>query len=64
MIGKVISFLAVIATIQSVSYSQVGPFYPFEANKRGIAEMTLGYIIGSFSIMYIVSAVVCGKYLS
>ena len=27
-------------------------------------EVILGYIIGSFSIMYIISAVVCGKYLS
>ena len=42
----------------------MGPFYPLEAHSRGVNEIMLGYIIGSFSIMYIISAVICGKYLS
>ena len=61
---EVITFLTVITTIQSISYSQVGPFYPFEANSRGVSPAVLGFVVGSFSILYIVSAVVCGKYLS
>ena len=42
----------------------MGPFYPFEANSRGVSPAVLGFVVGSFSILYIVSAVVCGKYLS
>ena len=61
---EVIVFLTIISTIQNISYSQVGPFYPFEANIRGVSPAILGFIVGSFSISYIVSAVVSGKYLS
>ena len=61
---EVIVFLTIISTIQNISYSQVGPFYPFEANARGVSPAILGFIVGSFSISYIVSAVVSGKYLS
>ena len=64
MIGKVVGFLTVITCLQNISYSQVGPFYPFEAHSRGVSAILLGYIIGAFSIMYIISAVICGKYLS
>ena len=62
--GKVIIFLTLIAVLQNISYSQVGPFYPFEAASKGVTEITIGVIIGSFSIMYIVSAIICGKYLT
>ena len=61
--SSIIIFLSLIITLQNISYSQVGPFYPYEAHSRGITEITLGYVIGSFSIMYIISAIVSGKML-
>ena len=61
---KVIGILTLIATLQTISFTQVGPFYPFEAQKKGITEILLGFIIGSFSIGYIFSAAISGKYLS
>ena len=64
MSSQVIAFLAIISVLQSISYTQIGPFYPFEAASKGITEITIGVIMGSFSILYIISAIMCGKYLS
>ena len=64
MSGQVIGLLTLIAALQTISYSQVGPFYPFEAQAKGVTEIVLGVIIGSFSIAYILSAAISGKYLS
>ena len=64
MAGKIIIFLTLIISLQNISFSQVAPFYPFEAQSRGVTEHILGFIIGSFSIMFILSAVISGKYLS
>ena len=64
MSGKLIAILCLTASLQTISFSQLGTFYPFEAQVRGITEIVLGLVIGSFSIAYILSAVVTGKYLS
>ena len=64
MIERLVWFLTLIATLQSISFSQVSPFYPFEAKEKGVTPMSLGIVIGSFSIAYIISAIVSGKYLS
>ena len=64
MIERVVLFLTLIATLQSISFSQVGPFYPFEAKEKGVTPLSLGLIIGSFSIAYILSAAISGKYLT
>ena len=64
MISKVVGFLTLIATLQTLSYSQVGPFFPFEAHEKGVTEIILGFIIGTFSLMFILSAFITGKYLS
>ena len=42
----------------------MGPFYPFEAKEKGVTPLSLGLIIGSFSIAYILSAAISGKYLT
>ena len=56
--------LTLIAMLQSISFSQVGPFYPFEAKEKGVTPISIGWIIGAFSIAYIISSIVSGKYLS
>ena len=64
MNGKVIAILTLMATLQNIGYSILGTFYPFESQSRGVSEITLGVIVASYSIAYIISAGVSGKYLS
>ena len=42
----------------------MGPFYPIEAASKGVTEITIGVIMSTFSISYIITAVIAGKYLS
>ena len=58
---KLSIFLAVISAFQSMSYSLVGPLYPLEADSKGVSSSIIGFIIGSYSIMYIVTLVICDK---
>ena len=64
MIERVVLFLTLIATLQSISFSQVGPFLPLEAKEKDVTPISLGLIVGSFAIAYILSAAVSGKYLT
>ena len=58
---KLSIFLAVISAFQSMSYSLVGPLIPLEADSKGVSTSMIGFIIGSYSIMYIVTLVICDK---
>ena len=64
MTAKVIGILTLMSTLQNIGYSILGTFYPFESQSRGVTEITLGVIVASYSIMYIISAAISGKYLS
>jgi MFS family permease len=61
---KMIIFLTLINLLQNAGVSQTGPFYPLEASKKGVPDIYMGFIIGSFSIVYIISSVITGKNLT
>lgn len=63
MIDKTIVFLALINMLQNAGVSQTGPFYPIEAEKKGVPRIYLGFIIGLFAVVYIISSVITGKNL-
>ena len=50
--------------LQNAGVSQTGPFYPFEAEKKGVPRIYLGFIIGTFAVVYIFASLLTGKYLS
>ena len=64
MIERVVLILTLIAMLQSISFSIMGPFYPFEAKEKGVKPMSIGWVIGAFSIAYIISGIISGKFLS
>ena len=43
--------------------SSIGPFFPFEAEKKNVEPFYLGLIMGSIPTMKIVGAVLSGNYL-
>lgn len=63
MIDKTIIFLALINMLQNAGVSQTGPFYPLEAEKKGVPIVLLGFIIGTFALVFIISSIVTGKNL-
>ena len=56
---RLLMFFAVLFTFQAMSYSLVAPLYPSEAQNRGVSIAITGMVIGSYSIMYIVTAIIC-----
>ena len=64
MVERVVLILTLIAALQSICFSIMGPFYPFEAKEKGVTPMSIGWVIGAFSISYIISGIISGKNLS
>ena len=63
MIDKTILFLTAINMLQNAGVSQTGPFYPQEAERKGVPRILLGFIIGTFATVYTFSSLVTGKIL-
>jgi hypothetical protein len=63
MIDKTIFFLSLINMLQNAGVSQTGPFYPLEAEHKGVPRILLGFIIATFAVVYIFSSVVTGRNL-
>ena len=61
---QTIIFLTLINLLQNAGVSQTGPFYPFEAEKKGVPRIYLGFIIGTFAVVYIFSSLFTGKFLN
>ena len=61
--NKVIAIMTAICTLQNISLSQVGPFFPLEATSKGVDESILGLIISLNPIFYIIASLVMGKRL-
>ena len=64
MVDKTIIFLTLINLLQNCGVSQTGPFYPFEAERKGVPRVLLGFIIGWFSLVYVIASLVTGRNLS
>jgi hypothetical protein len=45
-VDKTITFLTLINLLQNCGVSQTGPFFPFEAERKGVPRVMLGFIIG------------------
>ncbi len=61
---QTIIFLTLINMLQNAGVSQTGPFYPFEAEKKGVPRIYLGFIIGTFAVVYIFASLFTGKFLT
>mmetsp|Transcript_31379 Transcript_31379/g.41566 ORF Transcript_31379/g.41566 Transcript_31379/m.41566 type:complete len:197 (-) Transcript_31379:1140-1730(-) len=48
--------MTLITTLQNISLSQVGPFFPIEAAKKGVSTRMVGFIISLNPILYIVAS--------
>jgi len=64
MIDRTALFLVLLSMLQSASVSQTGPFYPLEAEKKGIPNIYFGFIIATYAIVYIFSSIFTGRILS
>jgi hypothetical protein len=62
-VDKTITFLTLINLLQNCGVSQTGPFFPFEAERKGVPRVMLGFIIGQFSLVYVIACIITGKYL-
>ena len=60
---KTVVFLTLINLLQNTGVSQTGPFFPFEAERKGVPRIMLGFIIAQFSLVYIIASIATGKYL-
>ena len=61
--SKVIAIMTAICTLQNISISQVGPFFPLEAKSKGVEEALLGVIIALNPILYIISSLTMANIL-
>ena len=55
--------MTTICALQNVSLSQIGPFFPLEAQSKGVSEWLLGFIIALNPIFYVIASLVMGKHL-
>ncbi|XP_073930509.1 MFS-type transporter SLC18B1 isoform X4 [Castor canadensis] len=46
-----------------MAYSILGPFFPKEAEKKGVSDTTIGMIFGCYALFDLLSSLVFGKYL-
>ena len=63
MDDKVVPLLTIIAVLQAISMSSIGPFFPFEAEKKNVEPFYLGLIMGAIPSMKVVGAILSGNYL-
>ena len=61
--NKVIAIMTAVITLQNISLSQVGPFFPLEAKAKGVDTAIIGMIISLNPILYIVASLTMGKHL-
>ncbi|ETE67878.1 hypothetical protein L345_06331, partial [Ophiophagus hannah] len=46
-----------------VCYSILGPFFPKEAEKKGVSSTIVGFIFGCFALFNFLTSLIMGKYL-
>ncbi|XP_030644548.1 MFS-type transporter SLC18B1 [Chanos chanos] len=63
---QIVTILAMSCTYVSsgLCYSVLGPFFPKEAEKKGVSQTVIGLIFGSFAFFTLVGSVILGKYIA
>ena len=61
--NQIIAIITLVCTLQNISLSQIGPFFPIEAANKGVSEQMLGFIIGMNPFFYIGASFLMGKHL-
>ncbi|KAK5623690.1 hypothetical protein CRENBAI_008296 [Crenichthys baileyi] len=46
-----------------ICYSILGPFFPYEAVKKGASQTVIGLIFGSYALCNLIGSMVMGKYI-
>ena len=60
---KVIAIMTAITTLQNVSISQVGPFFPLEATSKEVSQPMIGFIISLNPVCYVLASLFMGRKL-
>jgi hypothetical protein len=58
--NTIIATITLVCTLQNISMSQIGPFFPLEAKDRGVSEHLVGVIIGLNPFFYILASFLTG----
>ena len=55
--------MTAVSTLQNISITQIGPFFPIEAANKGVKEMYIGLIISCMPIFYLIGSLTMAKKL-
>ena len=61
---RTIMLLSTYYIISSSYYSLLAPFFPAEAQKKGLTETQIGIIFGLFELVLLILSPIFGKYVS
>jgi len=53
--------LCIVAFLSMSSLAQLSPFYPLKAKEKGVSIIYIGFVLGFFAILQIVSSTIFGK---
>lgn len=59
-----IASVLLITAMSNSAYALVAPFLPFEIEKKGIGQHTMGFVFSVFSVALIIASPLIGKNLS
>ncbi|XP_063953212.1 MFS-type transporter SLC18B1-like isoform X1 [Lytechinus pictus] len=64
-LAKKLTFLGIAIAYMSVftSFSVLAPFYPYEAQKKGVTPTETGLVFGIYSLVSFIACPILGKYL-
>ena len=64
MVDKVILCLCIITLLSNASFSLIAPFYPLEAQNKGIDVVYVGFLMSTQSLTFIFSSIGTGRALN
>ncbi|XP_030829068.1 MFS-type transporter SLC18B1 [Strongylocentrotus purpuratus] len=64
-LAQKLTFVGIAIAYMSVftSFSVLAPFFPYEAQKKGVNPTETGLVFGIFSLVSFIACPICGKYL-
>lgn len=63
--SQVLTFfsLAIATFLDQVSFSVLAPFFPREANEKGVSNLQVGFIFGAYALVNVIFSPIFGKFL-
>lgn len=53
--------LCLIQFLTNSALSQLSPFYPLKARERGVSVIYIGFVLGFFAVLQIISSAIIGR---